>query len=181
MTKKTDQILQNDINHYCMCLSSPRTWKTKDGDDIAKTQTQMFPLMWSPTRRLSKGPRVEMCSPPPSHHSRLVAELNTVRSKAWGRVLPAWPPSPPPAPKQPGVKRPCVLHFQTVSPHRRAQVNKWWSQCLRVFSVPCVHHVTAPPPPSPNSTSAPVPPPYLYSSGIWLLWQWLRLILLSAG
>lgn len=182
-----------------MCLPSQQTRQTNGGDDIAKTQTQNVSFS-DPWRRVSTTEQdnewgrgmIErsICShglwrktssaASLTSHKCLAAgvehsEIKTVRTGVTCVTLPE-------AAECKALL--CTyLCFHTVflkqchySAVLIAETSESHSVSCFVSPVCVCALCDCPTPPPPPQCLA-----YLYSSGIWLLWQWLRLILLSAG
>lgn len=183
-----------------MCLSSQQTRETRGGDNIAKTQTQTFPCnildAVSPQQNEITNEGEEWLRDLFVHSTfektSSAASLRCACCRFDQSQVPCcWVEHSEIKTVRTGVTCVTLRSCQVLStplyifvlPHRISKQchytavliaeNKWKSQCLVVFCVPRVHCVTV----------SPLPPclAYLYNSGIWLLWQWLRLILLSAG
>lgn len=106
-----------------MLVNEPE--ETKGGDDIAKTQTRTLPF-WDPrvspqqneitnegeemTERSATLEEISSAARLRCACRRGVAGLNTVRSKLWGRVLPAWL-----SPELPSVKHSCLWNLFVLS------------------------------------------------------------------
>lgn len=104
--RKQVRKLQNNINHYCMCLSSQQTPETKCEEQKTQTQTFQIRHLHNRTRERMRKRKDEEINPFTWPRvlrvwrvlvaaAVVVAGLNTVRSSREGRqVLPVWSPPP---------------------------------------------------------------------------------------